>query len=237
MGKESDRWPPLSRVLLLAEGFTEERFVKNVLAPHLLSYGVYLTPTVVNTKVLVSGERLKGGGDFGKLESNLRGLLRDSAAGAITMFYDYYAFPTNFPPQFPAPNLADGLGAKGADSLEGALATYFNDPRFKPFVHLHEFEAFMFVNAEITAASLVNRSLEKKIAAERAAFENAEAINDGVNTAPSKRIKRLAPTFDKPLQGVIIAEKTGLPALRADCPRFSAWVAWLESLGNSKNVP
>ncbi len=227
----------MSKVLLLAEGYTEERFVKNVLAPHLLGYGVYLTPTLVNTKVLATGARLKGGGDFGKLESNLRGLLNDSSALAITMFYDYYAFPTNFPPKFPTLNLADGLGAKGADSLEGALATYFNDTRFKPFVHLHEFEAFMFVNAEITAASLVNRSLEKKIAAERAAFENAEAINDGVNTAPSKRIKRLAPTFDKPLQGVIIAEKTGLPALRADCPRFSAWVAWLESLGNSKNVP
>jgi len=236
VGKESNRRASLSKVLLLAEGFTEERFVKNVLAPHLLRYGVYLTPTVVNTKVLVSGERLKGGGDFGKLESNLRGLLRDSAAVAITMFYDYYAFPSNFPPKFPAPNLEDGLGAKGADGLESALAAYFNNPRFKPFVHLHEFEAFMFVNAESTAANLLNRGLAKLIANERAAFENAEAINDGVNTAPSKRIKRLAPTFEKLAQGVIIAEKTGLPALRADCPRFSAWVAWLEGLGNIKSA-
>ncbi len=222
--------------MLLAEGFTEERFVKNVLAPHLLRYGVYLTPTVVTTNVVVSGERLKGGGDFGKLESNLRGLLRDTAAAAITMFYDYYAFPANFPPKFPIRNLAAGLGANGADSLENALATYFNDARFKPFVHLHEFEAFMFVDAEITAASLLNHGLVKSIVSERAAFENAEAINDGVNTAPSKRIKRLAPTFEKLAQGVIIAEKTGLPALRADCPRFSAWVAWLESLGDIKSA-
>jgi Domain of unknown function (DUF4276) len=236
VGKKSDRWPSLSRVLLLAEGFTEERFVKNVLAPHLVNYGVYLIPTVVNTKVLVSGERRKGGGDFGKLESNLHGLLGDSGAIAITMFYDYYAFPANFPQKFPAPNLADGLGAKGADSLESALATYFNDTRFKPFVHLHEFEAFMFVDAGITAAILLNRGLAKSILNERAGFENAEAINDGVNTAPSKRIMRLAPAFQKTLQGVIIAEKTGLPALRADCPRFSAWVAWLESLGNIKSV-
>jgi Domain of unknown function (DUF4276) len=226
----------LSRVLLLAEGFTEERFVKNVLAPHLVNYGVYLIPTVVNTKVLVSGERQKGGGDFSKLESNLRVLLRDSGAIAITTFYDYYAFPANFPQKFPTPNLTDGLGARGAASLESALATYFNDPRFKPFVHLHEFEAFMFVDANITAATLLNRSLAKSIVNERATFENAEAINDGVNTAPSKRIKRLAPTFEKLAQGVIIAEKTGLPALRADCPRFSAWVNWLESLGNIKSA-
>jgi Domain of unknown function (DUF4276) len=226
----------LSRVLLLAEGQTEESFVKKVLAPHLEASGVYLVPTIVNTKQLVTGERKKGGGDFSKLMNDLRKLLRDSNAAAVTMLYDYYAFPTNFPSDFPHTNYPDGLGAAGADKLEAALQKYFNASHFHPYVHLHEFEAFMFVNPEITAKNLLNRGVASEIAKQRAGAENAEAINDGVNTTPSKRILRLAPSFEKLAQGVIITEQVGLASLRADCPRFSAWVAWLEGLGGTNAI-
>jgi hypothetical protein len=218
--------------LLLAEGFTEEAFVKTVLAPHLEKFGVYLTPTVVNTKTFVTGGCKKGGGDFTKLDRHMRLLLRDTNA-MVTMFYDYYAFPQNFPSNFALSTYADGLGEAGANDLEAALTNHFNTPRFKPYVHLHEFEAFMFVDEEITATILLNPSVADEIKAQRDECANAEAINDGVESAPSKRILKLVPRFEKLTQGIIITQQVGLPKLRTDCPRFSAWVTWLESLGDA----
>jgi Domain of unknown function (DUF4276) len=180
VGEKPDWRATLRRVLLLAEGFTEEAFVKTVLAPHLERVGVYLTPTVVNTKTLVTGERIKGGGDFKKLDSHMRLLLRDSNA-MVTMFYDYYAFPQNFPSTFPLSAYVDGLGQTGVTALESALTHYFNTPRFRPYVHLHEFEAFMFVDEKITATTLLNPSLADAIKAQRLQCVNAEAINDGAD--------------------------------------------------------
>lgn len=217
-------------MLLLAEGQTEEAFVNKVLAPHLINLGVYLIPTVVETKRLATGERKKGGGGFTRFDRNMRTLLGDTDAAAITMFYDYYAFPQQFPTNFPMATYANGLGVTGVCELESGLSQHFNDRRFKPYVHLHEFESFMFVNAEITAAKLLNPSLATDIAKHRSSVENAEAINDGVDTAPSKRILALAPKYQKILQGIPIAEEVGLATLRADCPRFNIWVSWLESL-------
>ncbi len=220
----------MKRVLALVEGRTEELFIKNVLDPHLLHYGKKLIPTLVNTRPSGSGSHTKGGGDFGKLKNDMLQLLNDRNAVAITMFYDYYEFPDNFPPGFPLRSVTKGQKHDGADQLEQALSAYFKHRRFHPYVHLHEFEAFLFVDARITATKLLRPDIEPDIAKVRAAYANAEAINDSRTTAPSKRIKIFAKTYNKIAQGAIIAEDVGLPALRADCPRFNQWVSWLEQL-------
>jgi len=42
------------------EGQTEEKFVKEVLNPHLNNYGKYLIPTLLRTKIVKSGPNFKG---------------------------------------------------------------------------------------------------------------------------------------------------------------------------------
>lgn len=59
---------------------------------------------------------------------------------------------------------------------------------------------------------------------------NPEDINDGVDTAPSRRLTSLVPSYRKPLHGPMAIAALGLPALREACPRFDGWVRLLESL-------
>ena len=221
----------MKRVLILVEGQTEEVFVKQVLAPHLLTQDIAITPTIVTTKRVVSGPHHKGGGDFSKFEGNLRRLFGDSNAVAITTLYDYYAFPSNFPNGFPISTPpTPGRGYSGASSIEIALSSYFQEPRFRPYLHMHEFEGFLLVDPIITAKSLFDDSLGPKLSTERGNAGSAEEINDGIQTAPSKRIRRLAPSYAKALHGPAITAAIGLARLRADCPKFNRWVNSLENL-------
>ena len=51
-----------------------------------------------------------------------------------------------------------------------------------------------------------------------------------IETAPSKRITQILPHYNKVVHGPQIAQTVGLPTIRRECPRFSAWVTRLESL-------
>jgi len=61
--------------------------------------------------------------------------------------------------------------------------------------------------------------------------QNPELIDDGPETAPSKRILREIPEYDKATAGVSVAAHIGLPTLRKKCRHFDEWVTQLESLG------
>ena len=61
-------------------------------------------------------------------------------------------------------------------------------------------------------------------------YNTPEEIDDGVNTAPSKRLITLYANYDKVTFGVRIAERIGLDRIRQECPHFSQWLAQLESL-------
>jgi hypothetical protein len=57
-----------------------------------------------------------------------------------------------------------------------------------------------------------------------------ELVNDGVRTAPSRRIQAALPTYRKTLDGPAVLEEIGLAGIRSACPHFDEWVTWLESL-------
>ncbi len=64
----------------------------------------------------------------------------------------------------------------------------------------------------------------------RAQFPTPEDINDNQDTAPSRRIQGVIPHYRKRLHGPLVAMETGLETIRAECPRFDAWMTNLESL-------
>jgi len=57
-----------------------------------------------------------------------------------------------------------------------------------------------------------------------------ESINDGLTTAPSKRLKTNIPVYDKVNDGAELSSLIGLAAIRGKCPRFNAWLSTLESI-------
>jgi len=61
---------------------------------------------------------------------------------------------------------------------------------------------------------------------------NPEEINDDPSTAPSKRIIRHIPVYEKNKVrvGASAAAAIGLPLLRSKCPHFQSWITQLEQL-------
>ena len=63
-------------------------------------------------------------------------------------------------------------------------------------------------------------------------FGSPELINDGADTAPSKRITAEIPEYAraKASAGPVVAERIGLPTLRLKCAHFGEWLGRLEAL-------
>ena len=63
-------------------------------------------------------------------------------------------------------------------------------------------------------------------------FQNPEFIDDGRETAPSKRVIKEIPDYlgRKVSSGPLIAERIGLVTLRSKCRHFNEWINQLEGL-------
>jgi hypothetical protein len=219
----------MNRVLISVEGQTEETFVREILTRHLWNCNVDPTPVVVSTKVVKQGNKFKGGlTSYAQVRNDLHRLLKDTNAVAITTMYDLYKLPTDFPGYSTRPA---GNGHVKAAYLESEFQREISHPRFKPYLQVHEFEALLFVKPEVTARMFPETDRLKELVEIKRGFNSPEEINDGVTTAPSKRILRLFPNYEKPLYGTLIAIDIGLDNIRGECPHFNQWLTWLEGLG------
>ncbi len=218
----------MKRVLILVEGQTEETFIRDVLQTHLLSRNLFLQPVLATTKVVKSGSNFRGGlTSYGKTRKQILNLLGDTAAVAITSMFDLYGLPVDFPGYQSRPS-TDGYAK--VRHLETALGQDINHPRFKPYLQLHEFEAFLFVNLEETAARLPGTNILAELIEIKAAFSSPEEINDHPVTAPSKRLLKLFAGYQKTLHGSLIVKNLGLDQIRQTCRHFNQWLTWLEGL-------
>jgi uncharacterized protein DUF4276 len=57
-----------------------------------------------------------------------------------------------------------------------------------------------------------------------------EMIDDGSDTAPSKRLKKIFPQYQKAANGLLIAQRIGLDPIRSKCGHFNDWISKLENL-------
>ena len=220
----------MKRCLMLVEGQTEERFVKDVLCPVFEPRGVFLFPTILTTKVVKSGPNFKGGvTNYAKLRADLSKLLLDTGAVVTTMI-DYYGLPED------TPGMRDRPLASARDRVMDVEAAIYNDvgaPRnFTPFLALHEFEALLFADHEITAATIPAREKAAELLAVAGGLA-PEDINENRETAPSKRLQKVFPSFKKTLHGPTAAKRIGLEAIRARCPHFDSWITRLEQFAAS----
>jgi Domain of unknown function (DUF4276) len=221
---------------VVVEGQSEFEFIKRVLVAHLSALGVSATPIIAMTKRERDGRKQKGGGDWTKWRENILLLCDDRRSDLrITTMFDLFGLPKNFPSLETALRVRDT--SERTILLEQAMAREIADPRFLPYLQRHEFEALVLASLPALERVLVNhrdRVGLRKLQAHLGSLA-PEDVNDGLETAPSKRLQRFVPSYDprkrnKAVFGPQAIAETGLAALRAQCPRFDAWVAKLEGL-------
>jgi len=224
----------MGKVLILVEGQTEEAFVKNLLAAHLRGLGIIAIPVIVATKRLLTGDKKRGGYvPYSRLRAEVFRLLNDSSAACVTTMLDYYGLA----PEFPGREKPAGRTAlEKVVSVEQAWASDISHQRFLPYLALHEFEAMLFTEPAVIASSFGQSGLHSALQNIRASFPSPEDINDHEETAPSKRLGKLFPSYNKPFYGELIAERIGIDRIRAECVHFAAWLRRLESLGTVTTI-
>jgi hypothetical protein len=70
----------------------------------------------------------------------------------------------------------------------------------------------------------------------REQFNTPEEIDDGEETAPSKRLLKLYKSYEKPTDGSLIAKRIGLDVIRNECRHFNEWMVYLEGLAIYSHV-
>ena len=228
----------MTRLLVHVEGFTEENFVREVLAPHLRRHGY----SRVNGRPMGrSRPRHKRGGIRGWPEAKrgIIGHLREDQHAIGTTMIDYYGLPERSAGAWPgragarkkplsdrATHVEDAIRR----DLQEELGGRFQADRFVPYVMLHEFEAMLFSDCTLFARGIGRPELEPGFQDIVNAAGEPEAINDTPDGAPSKRIETLAPGYSKPFLGPTAAKAIGLDKIRAACPHFNAWLTRLEEI-------
>jgi hypothetical protein len=227
-----------ARLHFVVEGQTEETYVNMVLRPYLADWGVW-----TDARAVESGRRrgrtCRGGiCHYDKLRLDLTRWMKQDDHGDVffTTMVDLYglaALQDRFPGWDEACRATDPY--EKVTVLEEAWLRDIGHPRFKPYLQLHEFEALILASPSHLLAEFVGRDREvEELGAMAANFASPELIDEGRDTAPSKRIIAKLPQYEgmKASAGPVVARNIGLSTLRAKCRHFGEWLASLERLGD-----
>ena len=143
---------------------------------------------------------------------------------AVTSLVDFYGFKQK------GSATADGLETEVRDQVRKNIRGDWDARKVLPYVQRHEFEALLFADVDSFLYIGIDQEGVGQLQGVRSQFETPEDINDR-DTAPSKRILQVVPSYDKVVQGTIVAAEVGLEKICSACPRFRAWLARLEALG------
>jgi hypothetical protein len=218
---------------IVVEGQTEQTFVSQLLAPHLVNFDVIC-------HAILLGKAGRKGGDvrFERAKSHIIRLLRQQSTTYISTMFDYFRIEPDWPGRVASTAIPSPQGK--ADQCEAAMVFALQQAiggdnrvqqRFLPYIEMHEFEALLFSDPEQLAFGLgVEPSAIQAILDE---CGEPEAINDNPHTAPSKRIEALyAGRYRKTTTGISIAHTIGIATMRSHCSHFHQWVVRLENLGS-----
>jgi hypothetical protein len=231
------------RLHVLVEGLTEETCVRTLIAPHLGHLQIVtdarrVETGRVGTKYTRQGARpghIHRGGlvSYAKARGDLRRWMKqdDNPDSFFTTMFDLYALPNDFPGFGESQRRVDPY--EKVAHLEVEFAKDIDHHRFVPYLQLHEFEALILAAPQhLEWAFSEHGAAIEQLVRSTEQFESPELINDGNETAPSKRIIQLIPAYGdtKATNGPLVVERIGLDILRARCPHFAAWLQKLEAL-------
>jgi hypothetical protein len=194
------------RIAVSVEGATEREFVTQVLAPYFAQQQKFLQAI-----------DMRGNVSLDKIKHELQTLLH--SFDYITTLYDFYGFKKR--------------ENRSIEQLEQAILDCVATERqacFIPYVQQYEFEALLFAAPKVMAEYFFEPDKYTQIERIVRDCGGPEGINDGFDTCPNRRIKGLFGAFDKKLDGPEICKEIGLAQIRANCPRFDAWLGKLEAI-------
>ena len=201
------------RLAIAAEGETEADFVDKVLAPRLAGREILATPILLGGNI--STERV------------VNEMVRLSwTFDRVTSLVDFYGFRRR------SAATPEELQNRIDSEVHRNMPPGRNRCHAFSYVQQYEFEGLLFSDVGVFADLPVPAVQVDELRRIRSQFQTPEDINDSPDTAPSKRIARLIRGYNKRAHGPLLAEKIKLDTIRAECPRFAAWMTRLESLAN-----
>lgn len=208
------------RLYIVVEGQSEEEFVKDLLAPFFMLHDIYIYPMIIHTS-----KGHKGGFvNYQHLKNDINRLLLSQGQDIIvTTFVDFFRCPD-------LPYKEDWRSSRShleqVERMEKAMEKDISDRRFIPYIQLHEFEALLFSGSS-GFAKYFNQETADQIQSIIDTYDNPEDINSSPEGAPSKRLLRIIPNYDKVMFGNTIALDIGIDTILKKCPRFKAWIEML----------
>jgi hypothetical protein len=225
----------MARLYLFAEGQTEETFADILLKDHLANHGVFLHNPTQIAHARRRGKTHRGGGrSYNPMKDDiLRFIAQEKASDVFfTTMIDLYAIHPGFP-RLDESDAFRNSPRQRVEFLERAFAEDIGDPRFVPYIQLHEYEAYLFSNPTWFAYFYDRKKEISALQTIADSHDTPELIDDEPNSAPSKRIIAQIPEYEpaKAVIGPQLAVLIGLDVIRAKCPHFNAWLSRLETLG------
>lgn len=221
----------MSRLIIHVEGQTEEAFVNEILQDQLIALGYHSV-----RPFFIGSPRNRGGiCSWPRARNGIALHLKSDPGLIVTTMVDYYGLPETWPGRMGSTGLTPtdkALAVEDAirSDLNSEPGPGFDVRRFVPFVVMHEFEGLLFSDCAALARGVGRTDPELKFTAIRNLFETPEHISDSPETAPSKRLEKHVPGYQKLLGGKRAALEIGLAGIRAQCPHFAGWLSRLESL-------
>ena len=221
-----------TRLNFVVEGQTEEAFVNTVLAPHLGQLSIIPAARCVATSHKGGVKHRGGVNNYQQVKNDISLWMREdrNSDARFTTMLDLYALPQSFPGYESASRLPP---LQRVEALESALKEDIGDRRFIPYIQIHEFEALLLSDPQKLGAHLqCSEDAIRRLSDMASRFPSPELINDGSETAPSKRIIAEIPEYSgaKASAGPIVANHIGLDALRSNCRHFGEWLDMLDRL-------
>jgi hypothetical protein len=220
----------MKRIIIIGEGQTEQEFCNEVLQPYF--NGIEITiqnPTIKKT----------GGGivNWIALKHQIVKYLKSDKSATVSLLIDYYGIKDNhkFPNWIESKKI---LNNNKYDAIELIEVGMLNDievdlrSRFIPYIQLHEFEGLLFSDIDIFKNNFEKSEFKDFEYLKNTIdnYANPEEINNGFETAPSKRLEKIISGYDKIVYGSLLAKEIGLEKIRAKCPGFDKWIRKLENI-------
>ena len=218
----------MKRLVIIVEGDAEESFVNNILSPHFTSLGLY------NSIQCFKIKKSNGGiSKYSDVKKDIINTLYENDVIVSTML-DFYRLPSSFPGKQNSSTFhthlqqVEYIEGKLKEDIESAQQCTFDN--LIPYIQLHEFEALVFSSINgVDALFEPSEFKRKEMLQVIHDYPNPEDINNQPNTAPSVRLIKLIPGYEKVLYGIEILQQHGMPTLLDRCPHFRAWVNKLET--------
>lgn len=221
----------MKKIYVVTEGQSETNFIKRVIAPYFADRCILIPNTVVTKVDRRHGKTYKGGvSNYGQIRNTLSktlAILSKDKDSYVTTMFDFYCLPSDVPGVSEAKKIVNPYEKAELIEREIRKKEEIDEKYFFPYIALHEFEAMLFSDI----SKLEEVYFEENLIALKECLEmqdNPELINDGPETAPSKRIIQCIRSYDKANVGVDVLGRIGVEGIAEKCRHFSEWMRKFE---------